>query len=233
MGNFNQEEFNKFVLDNNVVGFFEQPIKLKSGRMSNWYVNWRNIAGDVFLLNQLAEYVTAFTKEAFTKDLGLHPNCFYGVPEGATKIGLFTQDKWAKESPNYGPNSHVLPMGRGKPKEHGDPKDKYFVGQPKGRTIILEDVTTTGGSLLNTIDNLIEAEIPVIAAFGLTNRMELRDDGQSVQEAVESKDVLYFSLSNGLDLLPEAYRKLNPGENIAKAIEAEFQQYGVEKLKLR
>jgi orotate phosphoribosyltransferase len=228
MSHFNQEEFNRFVLENNVVGFFEEPIKLKSGRMSNWYVNWRNIAKDVFLLDKLTDYVIAFTE-----DLGLEPDCFYGVPEGATKIGVLTQYKWAKKAPNYSPGSHVLPMGRGKPKNHGAPKDKYFVGQPKGKTIVLEDVTTTGGSLLTTIDSLAEAEVPVIAAFALTDRMELRDDGQSVQVAVESKGIPYHVLSNALQLLPEAYRRLNPGENIAKAIEEEFEKYGVEKLKLR
>ena len=192
MSNFDQENFNKFVLDNNVIGFFERPIKLKSGRMSNWYVNWRNVA-DVFTLDQLTDYVIAFTE-----DLGIKPDCFYGVPEGATKLGILTQYKWAKKSPNYDQNSHTLPMGRGKPKDHGEPKDKYFVGEPKGKTTILEDVTTTGGSLLNTIDSLTEAEIPIIAAFGLTNRMELRDDGQSVQEAVESKNVPYHALSSAL-----------------------------------
>lgn len=228
MSSFNQEEFNRFVLDNGIVGFFEQPIKLKSGRMSNWYVNWRNVAEDVFLLDRLIDYVTRFTR-----DLGLEPDCFYGVPEGATKLGVLTQYKWAKESPNYAPHSHVLPMGRGKPKDHGAPKDKYFVGEPKGKTIVLEDVTTTGGSLLTTIDSLTEAEIPIIAAFGLTNRMELRDDRQSVEEAVQSRrKVPYHALSNALQLLPEAYRRLNPGEQIARAIEEEFERYGVKKLKL-
>jgi orotate phosphoribosyltransferase len=228
MSNFNQEEFNRFVLEHNVIGFFKEPIRLKSGRTSNWYVNWRNIAEDVFLLDKLTDYVIAFTQ-----NLGLEPDCFYGVPEGATKLGIITQHKWAKRSQNYAPGSHVLPMGRGKPKDHGAPKDKYFVGQPRGKTIVLEDVTTTGGSLLTTIDSLAEAEVPIIAAFGLTNRMELRDDGQSVQAAVESKGVPYHALSNALQLLPEAYRRLNPGETIAKAIEDEFERYGVEKLKLR
>lgn len=207
MNNFDQENFNKFVLDNNVVGFFEQPIKLKSGRVSNWYVNWRKVAEDVFMLNQLTDYVIAFTK-----DLGIKPDCFYGVPEGATKLGIITQDKWAKESPNYGQNSHTLPMGRGKPKDHGAPKDKYFVGEPKGKTIILEDVTTTGDSLLNTIDGLTETEILIIAAFSLTNRMELRDDKQSVQKAVESRNVPYHALSSALQLLPEAYKKFKSRE---------------------
>lgn len=169
MNRFNQDGFNGFVLDNGVVGFFETPIRLKSGRASNWYVNWRNVAEDVFLLDELTDYVIAFAL-----DLGLEPDCFYGVPEGATKLGVLTQYKWARGSSDYAPHSHALPMGRGKPKDHGAPKDKYFVGEPRGKTIVLEDVTTTGGSLLTTIDSLTEAEIPIVAALGLTNRMELR-----------------------------------------------------------
>ena len=228
MGAFSQQDFNKFVLDNNVVGFFQEPITLKSGRQSHWYVNWRDVAADVFLLDQLVGYVTAFTR-----DLGLEPDCFYGVPEGATKLGVITQYELAKRSSTYSAHSHALPMGRGKPKDHGAPKDRYFVGQPRGRTIVLEDVTTTGGSLLTTIDSLTEAEVPIIAAFGLTNRMALRDDGQSVQAAVEGKDVPYHALSNALQLLPEVYRRLNPGVEIARAIEREFERYGVERLQLR
>ena len=224
---FNQEEFNQFVLNNGVVGFFEEPIKLKSGRMSSWYINWRNPLSDVYLTDRLTEFVIAFTK-----DLGLHPDCFYGVPEGATKLGVITQFKYATYSGNIGVKEYPLPMGRGKPKYHGDPKDKYFVGAPKGNTIILEDVTTTGGSLLTTIDSLTEAKVPVIAAFGLTNRMEKRDDGRSVKESVEVRGVPYHQLSSGLVLLPLAYRLLNPGDEVRRSIEKEFEEYGVEKLKL-
>ena len=228
MTKFNQEKFNQFILENKVVGFFEEPITLKSGRLSHWYVNWRNVAEDVFLSDKLSDYVMAFVE-----DSGLQPDCFYGVPEGATKLGIITQYKWAKNSPNYDLGSHILPMGRGKPKDHGEPKDRFFLGQPKGKTVILEDVTTTGSSLLETIDNLTQAKIQIIAAIGLTNRMELRDDGKSVKEAVEAKGVPYLQMSNALKLLPLAYEKLKPGEEIAKKVEEEFQEYGVEKLKLR
>jgi len=50
MAKFNQEKFNQFILENKVVGFFEEPITLKSGRLSHWYVNWRNVAEDVFFI---------------------------------------------------------------------------------------------------------------------------------------------------------------------------------------
>jgi len=227
MAQFDQKGFNDFVLDNNVIGFFKEPIKLVSGRMTNWYVNWRNVAEDVFLLDKLTDFVTSFTKEK-----GLEPDCFYGVPEGATKLGVLTQYKWAKNSSNFSSGSHILPMGRAKPKDHGEIKDKFFVGMPKGKTIVLEDVTTTGGSLLATIDKLKEAGIQIIATISLTNRMELRDDGQSVKQAVEAKGIKYYSLSDAIQLLPEACKKSKPEENTIRAVEGEFERHGVEKLKL-
>ncbi|MBN2102236.1 MAG: hypothetical protein JW716_05190 [Candidatus Aenigmarchaeota archaeon] len=251
---FSQDSFNQFIMDNNVVGFFPQSIKLKSGRMSNWYVNWRNVSGDVYSMEQLADYVIKFTR-----DMGLNPDCFYGVPEGATKLGMVTQYEWARQSPGYGKGSHPFPMGRAKPKEHGAPKDRYFVGEPKGGTIITEDVTTTGGSLLSSVTGVKENEgSRIISAFGLTNRMELTPvpgkDGievvgnfskifknatgkdytqaMSVQEALAAAGVPYHALANARDLLPEAYARLKPGENIKQSIEHEFRDVGIEEIKL-
>lgn len=227
MTKFDQENFNQFILENNIIGFFEEPITLKSGRQSLWYINWRNIVEDVFLLDKLTDYILAFVQ-----DLNLKPDCFYGVPEGATKLAIVIQYKFAKKSSNYGPGSHVLSMGRGKIKDHGDPKDRFFLGQPQGKVIILEDVTTTGNSLIETIDRLKELNIQIIAAISLTNRMELRDDRKSVKEAVEEKGISYFQMSNALELLPLVYQKLKPKEEIAEKIEEEFQKYGIQKLKL-
>ena len=233
MGQFEQEKFNQFVLNNGVIGFFEEAIKIKSGRMTNWYVNWRNVAEDTFLIDQLSDYVLAFCEELKQSGkLSVEPQCFYGVPEGASKLGILCQYKFAKASANFAAGSHVLAMGRGKPKEHGVPKDKFFVGAPKGQTILLEDVTTTGGSLITTIEQLKDAEIPICAAIGLTNRMELRDDRSSVKEAVEALGVPYFYMSSAIELLPKAYAELNPGEAVAKSIEKEFEEHGMLALKL-
>src|SRR3989344_6134892 len=150
--NFSQEEFNKFIEENNLYGFFDEAITLKSGRKSNFYANWRNITEDVFLTNRLADFIIAFAK-----DNKLDVDTFYGVPEGATKIGIIAQYKLARQKENYSKGSHALAMGRAKPKEHGDVKDKYFVGMPKGKVVVLEDVTTTGESLSKTIDSLMES----------------------------------------------------------------------------
>ena len=225
---FNQEEFNNFVLKNKVIGFVDKPVTLKSGRSSNWYVNWRTVTEDVFATDQLSDYLLSFTKS-----LGLNPDCFYGVPEGASKLGVITQYKWAKQKDNYDSGSHVLAMGRGKAKEHGAEKDRFFLGTPKGKTIVIEDVTTTGSSLLDTLNYLNESCVEVIAAYGLTNRMELTNDGQSVEEAIKKKGVNYYSLSKSTDLFPRAYQLLKPSDDVADAVEREFEKYGIQKIKLR
>lgn len=215
--------FQKFIFKNKIIGFFEKPIKLKSGRLSYWYVNWRNISEDVFLLDKLCDYILFFINY-----LELSPDCFYGVPEGATKLGIITQFKWAKRQDNYDSGSFILSMGRGSLKEHGDPKDRYFLGLPQGKVILLEDVITTGQSLIDSIKKLKELEVNIIAAIGLTNRNELRNDGKSVEELIQKEGVKFYAMSNATDLLP----KLKPNKDIALKIEAYFKKYGTKEIKM-
>ncbi len=217
-----KKNFYDFIIQNNVIGFFNEPITLKSGRKSYWYINWRNIAEDVFLLDILTDFLISYVKH-----LKLKPDCFYGVPEGATKLGVITQYKWAISDNNLTPGKFILSMGRAKPKEHGDPKDKFFLGIPKGRVIVVEDTTTTGGSLLKTIDNLLDFNVNIIAAIGLTNRNELRDDGRTVEEAIKQKNIQYFAMSDAFDLLPN----LNPNETIKSHIKNYFKKYGSKEIK--
>ena len=78
----------------------------------------------------------------------------------------------------------------------------------------------------------LEAGVDVAGVISLTNRMEKRDDGKSVKEAVEEKGVKFYCMSSALELLPIMYKKLQPSEEVGKAIEAEFGEYGVEPLKV-
>ena len=235
---FSQTDFNRFVVDHGVIGFFEKPIILKSGRSSNWYVNWRTVAHDAFLLDQLSDFLLAFiTASVRTAALPAEPDCIYGVPEGASKLAILTQYKFALRSAKFAPGSHIIAMGRGKPKEHGAPQDKFFVGVPQGKVVIVEDVTTTGGSLLTTIDQLIESDIEIIATIGLTNRMEKRDDGKSVAAAIGEKrsrgrSIPYLQMSSALELLPQAVKKFSPPDSVQRGIVEEFAAVGVAPLSL-
>ena len=193
--NFNQHNFNQFILDNGIIKTFDKPITLKSGKKSNLYVNWRTVAEDAYLMDQLTNFVLAFAN-----DNKIHPDTFYGVPEGATKLGLLTQFKYAQKN-NYHKGTHTLAMGRAKPKEHGDPLDRYFVGAPKGAICVLEDVTTTGGSLIDCIKGLQAMGHTVSTAIGLTNRNETLDQHASVAEAINELNVPYHEMSSASKLI--------------------------------
>ena len=171
MTHFDQEGFNKFILDNEVIGFYDSPRTLASGKDSYWYVNWRKtVTNDCFLMEELTAYIIDFvlgSKQACPILLPELPDCFYGIPDGATKIGLFTQYKWAKQSLHFGPRSHTLPMGRKEPKGRGDPNDTDYIGAPLGKIIALEDVVTTGTSLLQKVDK-IRATKPDCSVIAIT-----------------------------------------------------------------
>lgn len=218
-----KDKFYDFIIENNVVGFFDEPLTLKSGRKSYWYVNWRTVAEDVFLLDRVSNFLLSFVRH-----LNLKPDCFYGVPEGATKLGVITQYKWAFNDKEIEPGKYVLSMGRGKPKDHGELKDKYFLGIPKGKVILVEDTTTTGSSMLKAIDDLVDNKVNIMAAIGLTNRNEIRDDGNTVEEAVKRKNVQYFAMSNAIDLIP----RLKPKPSISNHIKDYFKKYGTKEIKL-
>jgi orotate phosphoribosyltransferase len=222
--NWNSEKkrFYEFIIKNKVIGFFKEPIRLKSNRLSYFYINWRNVSEDVNLIDKLTDYIISFVKSH-----NLNPDCFYGVPEGASKIGIITQFKWAKMQKNYETATYILPMGRGKPKDHGEPKDRFFLGMPKGKVIVIEDVTTTGGSLITSIKKLKVNKVDIIAAIGITNRNELRDDGKSVEEVIREEDVNYYAMSNAVDLLPN----LTIDKDIAIHLEKYFKNYGTREVK--
>jgi len=217
---FDRKSFENFILNKGMLGISEKPFTLVSGRESHFYVNWR--LNDVFLLDQVSDYVLDFVR-----DLGIEADCFYGVPEGQTRLANLTQVKFAKQSPNYGEGSHVLPMGRGKPKDHGDPKDKYFVGAPEGRVIILEDLTTTTGSLIyKGIKPLQEKELnsDIVAAIVLTDRGVQK--GYAEEKVKSETGVDYYSMSHAFNILPEACRRSQPSDLVKQALKREFKNYG-------
>jgi orotate phosphoribosyltransferase len=217
---FNREEFDDFLLKNGCVGFFDPPITLKSGRPGHYYFNFRNLTDRKGLKNQLIEWIGRYMT-----DLGLKPDYFYGVPEGATKLGVFLSDRFGKGK---------IVMGRGNPKDHGEPKDKYFIGPIKkgDHIIVIEDVTTTGGSVLNEIDKLKEAGIIIDRVIAIGNRLERRDNGKTVEEEVAEKSLKYEWMTDATTLVPKAFKMLNPGIEIGKRVENYFKEYGAVEIKL-
>ncbi|MCX6129704.1 MAG: hypothetical protein NTX25_11675 [Proteobacteria bacterium] len=213
-------EFSDYILNNDIIGFYESPLRLKSGRLSHFYVNWRKASNDAFLLDQLSDFLVQFIL-----DNGLEYDSLYGVPEGASKTAVITALKLAKASPKFGPGSHTIAMGRAQAKPHGDPADRYFIGQPQGRTLVLEDTITTGLSLFQCLDKLLETGIDVRGVICLTDRCERRDDGKTAAEHLQEKysgRISYHALSRAPDLLQIAVKRRNASPNLIQALALEL-----------
>jgi len=219
---FNKEAFLKFVLEHEVVGFHEGGLHLKSGRISHWYCNWRTVTKEAKTLGTLCDHLLDYLE-----DQKIEYDCLFGVPEGATKTATIANYKRMERTGK----TQSLPMGRANPKTHGDPKDRFFVGAPEGKVLVLEDVCTTGGSLLQTMDTLWSAGIEVVGALCLTHRQEKREDNQTVKDALEKEfQMPLYSMSVAQDILPLAIEKLKPSKAILQKIESAYKEYGEVKI---
>ncbi len=190
--------FNDFIIYNNVLKVMSQPITLNSGQQSLVYVNWRNITENVYLFENLLGYILNFIEENH-----INSDCFYGVPEGCSKIGMFIQYFMAKKRSS----NSTLAMGRGKIKDHGEDRDRYFIGSPTGTVTVIEDVCTTGDSLLKTITTLKNLSgVKVDSVIVLTDRLQTK-----IADLLLAQDIKFFAMSNLRELL-----ELKIGSDYAK-----------------
>lgn len=210
-----------FALERNVVGFFPEGRTLKSGLVSHWYANWRTVTEDVYGIDRLSRFVLEFVDSLVADKSISGYNEIVGVPEGATKLAVISNYIRACESGSLSPGSHPLPMMRGQSKRHGDPKDMHFLGVPTSPTVILEDVTTTGGSLLESVVKLLDSHIIIGSAITLLDRLQ-----EDVKSRLKVLDVPFYRMSTAEELLPLAYQRLNPGIEVARKIEAEYKGLG-------
>jgi len=229
LAEFNQKSFNGYIVERNIIGFYKEPMKLSSGRMSPYYIDWKFIMGDTYSMKNLVKYVTSFAK---SKDLD--PKSFIGVREGASPLGIATTMGWADMHNNHEKIKYPLVMGRGKTKEdHGDQKYRNFVGgDPRGDVVILEDVTTTGDSAIKEVNAVKNAGANVLALISLTDRCEKREDGRSVDQFFNDNGINYYPMSNSIDLIRKAYKNRQDGPIHKDGLESYFHEYGAKKLDL-
>lgn len=223
---FDQDEFDEFILDiENSAGFFDPPIRLKSGRTGHYYFDLRNALNSRETKHRLAKYVYDFAVQN-----GLKPETFLGVPEGATPVASAATDLI-----DYLPDVPV-PVLRTAPKGHGDPRDRSSIGHLNrgSKVVILEDVTTTGGSSTRYVLQAQNAGVDILGFVAIVNRMEIRDGGLTVPEFFDRVlHVKYYSMTDAGRLLPKMYSRLNPPEHVARNTENYFRQYCGRELQLR
>ncbi|MFQ5648241.1 MAG: hypothetical protein ACE5FW_03305 [Candidatus Aenigmatarchaeota archaeon] len=242
MGGFDQEAYQDFALNyrspdsRSVVGFFPKKKKLVSGRESCWYWNGRLWLDYKEPMARLAGFILDFCE-----DNGIMPDYFLNVPEGVNKLTDYLNAQLGGKQVQV----------RAKPKSHGDPRDGYFIGHVEegDRGVLVEDVTTTGGSLVGTLKRCLAANLDIIGTLCECNRMELAAEGRGdervdfdfgVEEhvaSIEEKGTRHYALTDASKTVPAAFKLWTPPEGVEKAsiaegLREEYEDHGIVKMEL-
>ena len=178
------KEFAIFLYKNNIIRFGN--FTLTSGKNSSYYVDLRLIPSYPHQFRKMIKNL----QNLIVEKTGLDDfDCLASVPTG----GLVVTSALAIEI--------VKPLiyVRSKPKEHGTTKSiegKISAGM---KVVMIDDVMTTGTSVLNGINQLKEAELLVSDLYVIINRLEGGDKALSdigvqthqLTDILEITDILF------------------------------------------
>ncbi|CAA6811158.1 MAG: Unknown protein [uncultured Campylobacterales bacterium] len=207
------------MIQHKTVGIKEEGFTLKSGKTSYWYVNCRNLSKTRKVLNDTAKLVVDYLNN---NNLLNNIDYVLGVPEGGTLLGhevsrLLIEDKSIKD------NIYSL---RSTPKKHGDPANKYWTNAnvPKS-VILLEDVTSTGGSVIELAKTLKSMNIEVKLILSLVDRLQLDPKtNKTVKENMKNEKLDFKSILTAKDFLSKIVNAFDDNRVIKDKINKEYYQ---------
>jgi len=171
------KEFTTFLFKNEIIKFGD--FTLASGKKSSYYVDLRLVPSYPHEFRKMIKYL----ENEITQDIGLGKfDSIVSVPTG----GLVIASALAIET--------VKPLiyVRSKPKDYGTSKSVEGKIHDEMKVVMIDDVATTGGSVVNAIKSLKEVNIVINDAYVIVNRME------GANEALEELGVKMHSV---LDIL--------------------------------
>ena len=171
------KEFAIFLFKNEIIKFGD--FTLASGKKSPYYVDLRLVASFPQEFRKMVKYL----ENMIVDNIGLEKfDSFVSVPTGGLVIASALSLETVK------PLIYV----RSKPKDYGTSKSiegKIFDGM---KVVMIDDVATTGGSVINAIQSLRDSKIIVNEVFVIVNRLE------GANEALEELNIKTHSV---LDIL--------------------------------
>ena len=196
------KEFAIFLYKNNIIRFGN--FTLASGKNSSYYVDLRLIASYPHQFRKMIKSL----QNLIVEKTGLDDfDCLASVPTG----GLVVTSALAIEI--------VKPLiyVRSKPKEHGTTKSiegKISAGM---KVVMIDDVMTTGTSVLNGINQLKEAELLVSDLYVIINRLEGGDKALSdigvqthqLTDILEITDILFQEKLIGKEIFEKIKNQVN------------------------
>lgn len=215
---FDRDAYYTSLIGERVVGILEDPLTLRSGGKSYWYANFRAYLRDKRLSQRAAQFIYDFTR-----DLGLNPTNFLGVPEGPREFASDANDILVE----HASEGIIVPATglRAGYKTHGSPLDRYSVGPiPEDmRPVLIEDATTTANSSTEYVMLLQELGKTPLALVSMLNRQQRRSDGRTAKEFVEGcYNVPYYEMASAETVLPRAVEILKPSPRALEGLRREL-----------
>ena len=195
------KEFSTFLHENKIIRFGD--FTLASGKKSSYYVDLRLVPSYPHQFRKMVKYL----QNEIIKDVGLDKfDSLVSVPTG----GLVIASALAIET--------VKPLiyVRSKPKDYGTSKSVEGKIQEGMKVVMIDDVATTGGSVVNGIKSLKEEKIKVEDAYVIVNRMEGAD------EALEEEGVKLHSITNVMQITKSLHEQNLVGDEILQKVQEQI-----------
>ena len=197
------KEFATFLHQNRALKFGD--FTLSSGKSSSYYVDLRLVSSFPHPFRKMIKSL----QDLISEEIGFDNfDCFASVPTG----GLVIASALAMET--------VKPLiyVRTKPKEHGTTKSIEGKIEQGMKVLMIDDVATTGGSMINSIKILKEAGAVVTDAYVIMNRLEgadkmLESEGVKIHQLTDIIEItksLQESNLVGNEVLEKIKKQVNP-----------------------
>ena len=220
-----KSEFIQFMVDSKVLKFGE--FTLKSGRKSPFFMNAGGyVTGSQ--LKKLGEYYAKAIHDKYGDDFDvLFGPAYKGIPLAVVTAMAYSE--------LFGKEVRYC-SDRKEEKDHGADKGSFLGSklQDGDRVIMIEDVTTSGKSMEETVPKVKgAADVTIVGLMVSLNRMEVGKGGEKCA-LDEVKDLYGFETSAIVDMnevVECLYNKEVNGEvliddTLKAAIDAYYEQYG-------
>ena len=221
-----KKEFIDFMVDSKVLKF--GSFTLKSGRQSPFFMNAGGyVTGSQ--LKKLGEYYAKAIHNTYGDDFDvLFGPAYKGIPLAVVTAMAYSE--------LYGKEVRYC-SDRKEEKDHGADKGSFLGSklQDGDRVIMIEDVTTSGKSMEETVPKVRgAADVTIVGLMVSLNRMEVGKGGEKVA-LDEVKDLYGFETAAIVDMNDVVEALWNKEVNgvvviddtIKAAIDAYYEQYGV------
>ena len=220
-----KQEFIEFMVDSNVLKFGE--FTLKSGRKSPFFMNaGAYVTGSQ--LKRLGEYYAKAIHDKYGDDFDvLFGPAYKGIP-----ISVVTAIAYSEL---YGKEVRYC-SDRKEEKDHGADKGSFLGSKlmDGDRVVMIEDVTTSGKSMEETVPKVRgAADIEIVGLMVSLDRMEVGKGGEKCA-LEEIKDLYGFetnAIVNMKEVVEHLYNKEYKGkviidDTLKTAIDEYYRQYG-------